>query len=222
MKHLKSILSYRKRGYTLQEIGDKYGVTRERVRQVIKGFDPGKNNYKRNIRMAIEYSRKHPYKSNNEIFEITGVSRKTLSKYIGVRHIIPRDKIGKRAEAAERLVSQKLNELNIGNKLMPTGHPFDILLDSGIKIDVKFTGKRRSKTKWGNRRLMWGIGVKRNHADFFICVTPEKDMFIIPVEITPAATTFIIFTYPKYERRGRISRYIKYKDRFDLLKNEAP
>ena len=104
---------------------------------------------------------------------------------------------------------------------MPNRHPFDILLDNGIRINVK--------SAWSGRIPPSQIGKcinpsyhfnllcnKLNNADIFILVIPDtKDMFIIPADILPKSVTNITMCWPT--ARPEIGKYQKYLNRWDLL-----
>lgn len=80
---------YNDEHYTLQEIGDKFGISRERVRQILTKhtqYVARYNNVKR--RKLVEYIKEHPDLSPMEIALGTNCSRKIIyavAKSIGVK-----------------------------------------------------------------------------------------------------------------------------------------
>lgn len=118
---------------TLAQIGEIYGISRERVRQLIG--NTGKD-FIGKIRKQQVFEL--PNLTNNELAEKLNLSYETVCKYrSGTRHAIEKNCNCYVGAQAEEIVSKKLIKHKIPNKLMPANHPFDILLDNGIKIDVK-------------------------------------------------------------------------------------
>jgi hypothetical protein len=215
--HIEEIKKYRQSNWTLQEIGDYFGASAQRICVLL-----GKTGYigiNAKTRNAIKVAKDNPDKTYSEIANIAKVHYRTLARRMGGKHTVPRGGPLKVGEIGERLVSEKLFELGIENKLMPNSHPFDILVKNKIRVDVKYITKRRDWTGGSAKALVWIVRHKRNHADFFICVTPEKEIFIIPTNIVPSNINYIAFRYPEYYKTGVVSKYIQYKNRFDLLKD---
>lgn len=189
---------------TLQEIADKYGISRERVRQLIG--NSGRVAWDKMHRVHAE----NKHLGNSVLAKLMGLATRSVYHYRnGERHDIEGGmfQIGSENEI---LVSNKLSSLGIGNKLMPHHHPFDILLNNGIRVDVKSS----SKTLSGLYKFQIKKVTRGEYADFFILVpTNTKDMFVVPGNKAPDYGIFISWP-PKNSR----SKYAQYLNRFDLLK----
>lgn len=204
---------------TLQEIADKFSVSRERVRQIIG--NTGRND---KTDEKILYVRANPQKTNSEIQKDLakiygkGLGSKISAAWGGMRHSLGGG-WAKPGSEIENLVSKKLTSLGIENKQMPHLHPFDIMLDNGLKVDVKasFIEQKTSKTQ---RHTMYGFSVQKNkrgdYCDFFICyIAKTGDYFIIPNnEVNTVSRIYI--AWPTPERSW--SKWASFHNRFDLLK----
>jgi hypothetical protein len=121
----------------------------------------------------------------------------------------------------EIFVSGILSKNGIENTLMPTGHPFDILCGNGKRIDVKYSPTECRLNRF-LRSPQYRFHVRKNardKTDFYICVTAEKSIFIIPSRDVPSQMDHIIFCYPMLTRKKR-GKWLKYLNAFDLLKQE--
>lgn len=79
MIDVKKCLELRSQGKTLQEIGDEFGVTRERIRQKIGPTTHLKRNYlKKEVKKLRDQN-----KTIKEINEILGVGSSTMAKLVG-------------------------------------------------------------------------------------------------------------------------------------------
>lgn len=205
----------RNNGKTLQEIADLYGASRERVRQVIgnTGRDFLKN---RTIEMmkGVDFSdwtvKDIPSQGLRSIW------RRELYKH---HHSVVGGmaKIGNDAEKRARAL---LENNDIACELMPLGSPFDILCNNGLRIDVKTTTKPFTNypglvsPKW---RFKVGAG-KRGQTDFYMCITSNEDIFIIPSIVVPQHWEQLQFCWPALSpSKGRFSQY---KDAYRLLRKD--
>ena len=198
---------------TLQEIADLQDppVTRERIRQIIGNTGNGFKS-----RRLSEFVNSHPEMTNDEICNELGVERGTVTKYRdGGRHAIGGGWLKVGAEI-EEYVSNKMHEKGIPNELMPHFHPFDILLENGLKVDVKSSECRQLGRTYGYH---FNTGEDRrgeNYADFFICVLRETmEMFVIPATETRGNGTPIRFMFPPSKKP---SKFHQYHEAWDLLK----
>jgi hypothetical protein len=194
---------------TLQEIADHFGgLSRERVRQILGNTGKIGKSAKRRI-----YERNR-HLSNKELAELMHIKPVSVSGYrSGERHEMSGGyvKIGTDVENA---VSKKLASLGIGHKLMGHHHPFDILLNNGVRVDVK-SSSLKTYPRWPTPVYNFVPKSKRRgrYCDFFILVCQDtNDMFVVPYE---DAKETIRFAWPKYYRA---SHWHKYHNRFDLLR----
>ena len=213
--------------FSLQKIADTYGISRERVRQILGNSGPSYGGFTSShvdLDLRKQTARELCGLSNYEVAKRLGVSSQTVSNYRGdKRHEISRGTASYSGFVAEEFVSSYLYEKGIPNKLMSLNHSFDILLFNGIKVDVKYCAKivnnSPSRLKFGSLiSPMWRFQIKKdrkNDCDFFICVTKEWEIFVIPFNTIPPKANMIFFCWPTL--RPEIGKYQKFKDRFDLL-----
>lgn len=156
------------------------------------------------------FMRSHPELTNDEIANILGVTSNYVSMMRGrMRHAVRGDRqnLGIRGELE---VSKKLEQLGIRNKLMSPGHPFDILLENGITIDVK-TDLTPSTYNNYTFYSFTTKSTKQKSIDFLILfIMSLNEFFVIPYDVAPMSIKI-------YGTSGRKSKYDKYRNRFDLL-----
>lgn len=207
---------------TLQEIGDHYGISRERVRQILG--NTGDIVVRQRTKEKVEFIQNSTHQTNDQL-------EKNLFSKFGIkfggrlykirsttRHAISGGAFGQGTEA-EDLVSEKLNSMGIRNEQMPHHHPFDIKLANGKTIDVKaafrpcVTSKAQTNTMY-----RFGVGKDRrgDYCDFFICyIKPTEDFFIIPNEnVNMVQTLYINWPTPERSWAG----WEEYHNRWDLLR----
>ena len=179
-----------------------------------------------------KYILNSPEKTNGELAGELGLTKQTISKIRGqTRHALKPN--GKTYTGAiwEEYISSKLTQIGIKNELMPFRHPFDILAEGHIRIDVKAAATPQPPSPFPippDRSISYVFGIKgdykRDDADFYICiVTPTKDIFVIPANEVPHNQHHITFSWPINERRP--TKWHKFHNRFDLIKdtgNEPP
>ena len=204
--------------WTLSEIGELFGVTKERVRQII-GNTGGKDR-KRKIKPEILARNESILSSteltNQELSDKFGISKTRIGVIRGkTRHAIEENCNSKYGADAENVVASKLTVLGFKTELMPHKHPFDILIENFVRVDVKSTYKQRRKNK---TYLYYSFSVRKNSrqkCDFYVCyIHPLDKFFVIPALEIPPQRSMITVSYPPKKREGR---YIQYLDRFDLL-----
>lgn len=200
---------------TLREIGEKYGITRERVRQIIgnTGRVLSEDIERRNerIRSSIE--------PTPTLAEKYGLTDSHISKIRSGKHHLIAGGNRRKGEMVERFVSKMLDEQNIENELMPTGHSFDIMANGNTKIDVK--GAFKTTLTGELRSPQWHFCVQKDkrgdYCDIFICVIWDtKECFIIPSDELKEKQSDLFFCHPT--KRPEIGKYQKYLNRWDLIK----
>ena len=203
-------------GIKLQEIANKYGISRERVRQVV-GNSYGlarkiRSNKEKEIVLA------HPEMTNEQLSKFTGLGIGKISTLrSGTRHKIDSGGTALLGRDAENYVSGVLNNKGIKHKLMPYRHRFDILLENGKTADVKSTYVLSTPDSRKHSVYVFHKQGGIKQADFYICIIMKtKDVFVIPHQDVPKAS-MIVFPWPPKMNR---SKYGKYHNRFDLLRGE--
>lgn len=204
------------KSWTLQEIADEYGISRERVRQIVgnSGYKNAKT--KRNKAATLANS----YMINDDIAQALGVSVPTVSKYRrGTRHAIKGSNLYVGVEKEESY-AKTLESMGMNVELMPHSHKYDAIVN-GYRVDFKYCGTEYNppsmhKSKYPRWRFNVRSGEKRDDCDFYFCVTANDDVFIIPSLLVPRTMNHLIFTYPR-GRTGMAAKWQLYKDRYDLL-----
>jgi DNA-binding XRE family transcriptional regulator len=176
--------------WTLKELGEKFGVSRERIRQIIKSA---------NIPARLS---------------------RIIKPKIKIRKAAKSGSLVEKGMDVEYFISQLLLKNGIENKLMPGSRPFDILLSDGRRVEVKSRHMTNTIRK-GKKVYHFNLPKNRTakeHAEFFILVTPE-DIFFIPSSVIPDKKKGISFLYPEgFSKAGHKTNYWKYRGRVDLLK----
>jgi hypothetical protein len=153
--------------WTLQEIATKYGISRERVRQMVGNSGAG---YRQRKIKAYVVNNKD--KTNREISLELGVTKGYLGRYRhDHRHAIDGGNLEMGARW-EEIVSKILIDHGINNTLMPHHHEFDILLENGKRVDVK-AASRTMKPPSSKCYPFYSFGTKKpergNYCDW-ICL----------------------------------------------------
>jgi len=212
------MLSMRNSGMTLNEIAGKYGISRERVRQIIG--NTGSDFMKKFTESALEKV-DLSQRVTNDISDLIGIKKIWLDKMRSLHHKIAGG-AAKQGEEVEELVSKKLTSLGIKNKLMPYGNQFDIITDDGIMIDVKSTSVKTFTSNKQKSDLYYFKTKKDKRGDycdyfiFYIILT--NDFFVIPNFEVPYSNGVYI-TWPCLHKK-QTSKWPKYHNRFDLLKGK--
>lgn len=203
---------------SLQEIADLYGVSRERVRQKIG--NTGKDFLYKNIKLPNN-PEEMTRQSVLETLE-NGRGKKNIIQLLSkIHHKINHGSSAGSGNEAEFIISKMLNSDGILNSCMPLNNPFDILLDNGLRVDVKST-----KIKWSadpkRKTPMYKFGVKKDtrgdYCDFFICYIFEtQDFFVIPNQAIGMVESLYI-GWPKSDRSW--STWHQYHNRLDLLRQK--
>jgi DNA-binding CsgD family transcriptional regulator len=215
----------RKDGATLQQISDIYGVSRERVRQVIgntKDF-----HYVKKAREQSILNPTHLHKTDQELADELGVSVYLIQRYrSGIRRkVSDHSHLGKGVQIEEE-VSGILRINRINHTLMPPSHPFDILLENGKRVDVKSAHKALQPPS--QRYPFYWFSLKKDirgeYADFFILAVVASgyidELYVVPNSaILRGSHGIRIGALPPEQRKSKKgSKYSKYLNRFDLLK----
>lgn len=202
-------------GLKLREIGDLFGVTRERVRQLIGNTGRKVHgDYVRKMVALMTHKEMLSATSDNPLF---GSSPETWRRIIGKYHHAAKSGPVALGQKWERIVSGKLLELGIKTKLMPLGSPFDLLVEeSKMRIDVKYCSRPRPTSKCVSPQ--WGFGIKgnQNKADFYICVAGEiENCFVIPSHLVSSKTNRLQFCWPTL--RPELSKWKQFHNAFDQI-----
>jgi len=209
-------------GWTLRAIGNKYGMSRERIRQIIgnTGFIAKKRS---DILKNEQFLKSTAYLTNRELAKALNLKSSSIIRYRGnIRHAIePSNKNTKTAFDSEILASALLQNHGIKNKLMNFQHSYDILALDFIRIDVKLANTPKSSPSRSTISPSWRFrvrkGEKRNTTDFYFCVIgPTEEVFIIPADKVPKNMANIVFCWPT--TRPELSKWQHYLNAYYLIK----
>jgi predicted DNA-binding protein YlxM (UPF0122 family) len=216
----RDMIALREHGLTLQEIGDKYGITKQSVWKVI-GNTGWLENYKKTEDLH-NYIRGNPLLTNSQLANKLNLAIRTVGKIrAGQRYKVDGKPNNSRKVGTkwENWAIAHLETMGFDVRAMPYNHPFDLLVD-GNRVDVKAGLSKKIAPSLDGRLIspQWKfhIGVdKRRDCDYYFCITGNKDVFVIPSIIIPEHVQKIQFCYPT--KRPEISKYLKYHNAYWLL-----
>jgi len=213
----------RYKNYTLREIGDMYGISGERVRQLIKigGGNSFRSNNAAKILEGITnksvFDERLTPDIERELLEKSRLSRACLDEhgiFPGIHRLVKGDDSSslKKGVASEDKFSRLLAEKGIENSLSGFGDSYDIILKNGKKIDVKFCSKKVS-FKGHNKSERYNFHIraskKNNAIDFYVLLLGDcEDVFIIPAEEMGGRNKLYLFWPEKTKRVGKFSKFV--------------
>jgi hypothetical protein len=218
MDRYSEMLKMRSELLTYQDIGNRFGISRERVRQII-------GNTGRNFRLnkTIELSKNFDLTKLNteEIGNLPGLKKVWENVAKSVHHVN-----NGQGSKFEELANKLLKDNGIENVMMGFRHPFDILTKNGKRIDVKHTDfdvlscpsqKYSPASHYSICHLKGG-----RDCDFFFAMVPDKEeligyaVFIIPSNLVPKSEeTRIRIPWPP---SNKPSKWHEFHERYDLLR----
>jgi len=207
--------------WTLQEISNKYGVSRERVRQIIGGSNGGRRAASEKIELPND-----PSLSAKELFsfcenKLQRVMKSVIQNKIAHKHhTVSSGKSIEVGQAGEVDVHNKLESLGIKNELMSFGSPYDILTESKIRIDVKTC---LTESRHGGASTYFHFSTRKDiktTCDFFVLYAIKYNRFwVIPSSAIPNINAIYIKSNDgRGWRDAKYKEWNKYENRFDLLK----
>lgn len=200
-------------GKTKAEIGKIYGISRERVRQIIGSGGTGIATKIRHENMIAQIEKMADTSTVHDVAKSLGVSQATLSKVAPGRRykIVDENSSVGKGDKWENIISDKLTEFGIKNKLMPRLHPFDILAADKIRIDVKSRNSVTDKTG----SCFYNVTIRKpGNCDFIVaCIEDLDEFYIIPVNENSSCSIRI------QSPQKRASKYEKYKNAWHLIAN---
>lgn len=209
------------KGLTHTELAQLFGITRGRIWQLLGNTGRPRTEIEREYCISIVDDNSD--KTNDVLIKQFGVSQDHIYKYTHrskYRHAIKPDSNVYYGTQAEIIVSDKMKELGIGHKLMPYNHPFDILVNDNIRINVKSAWRGNIPPsqvgKVLNNRYHFSLHGRDNTDLFILIIAETKDMFIIPVDILSNKKSDLYMIYPV---SGNYGKYQKYINRWDLIYN---
>lgn len=217
------MLAMRESGMSLQEIGDHYHISRERIRQII-GTRHKEKYRNTKFERIVKIVESNPGKSAADIGTIVGCKHGAVysaMKKAGLPiRFLTEEEESNRAQGMriENIVSEKLKRMGIENTQMGTLHPFDILLSDGKRVDVKSSATpiKPPSSRYGYYVFDTRQKKKGSYCDFFILVVHETmDMYIIPAPQAPAGQIRIA------SPRKKKSKFDKFLNNYDLMKTPS-
>lgn len=210
------MIEMREDGYTLAEIGNTFGVTRERARQITGHIKP-------EIMRRHRIIKNSPHLTNGELVELTGYSYRTVStsRPTGIYHAVEMGcSIGK-GTSVELAACERIRLLGFDCIMMKFAHPFDLLVNGALRIDVKSAYREWAPPSIRNSSKFYRFSVgsveKRNKSDLQIFViVPTNSWFIIPTNEIDISGSFVTFAWPLKTSSSK-SKWRGYHNRFDLI-----
>lgn len=222
----KIALAYTNGEGTLASIGELFGITRERVRQILKkgGIEERWQWHRKkiaNIREAAKTT------SATELMEHFGLSRIRVSQLTSDirKPISGNSAIARGRKGEDWFIKQcRLRGFNTVPQLARCS--FDVLVNDK-KVDVKIRNMptlppSRAKRKHRGSIWSWSIRGNKNPADYYACIiAPTEEIFIIPHEALPSgfhtgANNLLCITWPN--TWSKKPKYEKYLSAWHLLK----
>jgi len=203
-------------GWTLQRIGDKYNITRERVRQIVgnTGYISTPRTEERN-----NFIKSQTEKTNNELSEELGISYQYISQIRGnTRHAIEKgNKSLTTGVEWEEWAHEYLLKNKIENELQPIRSPYDIIALGNVFIDVKVATKPCETGKGLiSPQYHFHPNINHNKADIYmLIIAPLEDVFIIPAKLIENMDS-VYFCWPT--TRPEIGKLQKYYNRLDIIR----
>lgn len=216
-------------GLSNAEIGRRMGISRERVRQLIgntgKTF---RRNWTRNKINSGEIDLSKFTRDEVENLNLPGLQREWLKVFAKKRHKVERGNAWiVRGHQFEELAHNMLSDYGIPNKLMGFSSPYDILVGSSVRIDVKscFVSASKYPSQIGMRSPSYAIANIKcgEDCDFFFIFVPDAS----------EPTGYTYFVIPSYEMYGlsysskikivwpqlgkKASKWAKYHKKMDLI-----
>ena len=211
------MIDLRNGGMTIQEIANKHGISRQRVQQIMGST--GKNFLSIRTNKIAETT-DVTNMTYQEIIQQPGTKKVWIRKAAGNHHAT--NKVG---DKEERIASKLMQEYEIPNTLSKLRCPYDILTDSGKRIDVKHTNYNITDACISQKCVSPSYRISHmkrgKDCDFFFCMVPDQSEktgyanFIIPANAI--STPEIRIIWPHLGRKP--SKWEQYKDRYDLLQN---
>lgn len=221
-ERVKEMRRLRDNGATIAAIGEIFGVSRERVRQLI-------GNTGRKSDEIIRLERQRIIDTNRDLttpeleakmgIKISGHGKRNY------HHPIAGDNSCSRGNIAETMAAELLRKHGFGVELMPLHHPFDILVNGSIRVDVKAASNPSKSPSIISRTIspMWRFRVKQNtrhKCDFyFLLIAETQDVFIVPSKDVPDKRDTLAFCYPT--ERPELAKWQNYHDAYDLIEEKA-
>jgi len=209
-KRKEEMKNLRLQGMNGADIGEIYGISRERVRQIIGNIRPEKDKIFNNI-----LSRINPNMTRDDVLQIipTGYQNKALSYFGTIRHAIKggASKLGALGEETAREI---LAARGYNCELMPFSCPYDLLVN-GYRVDVKSP----TTPYWGKSTVNPSYRISRikngSQCDYFIWLIPlddDKTIFVVPSGELRGYQSLRL-CWPSNHH----SKWAQWIDRFDLL-----
>lgn len=210
-----------KEGYTQPALGKRYGITRERVRQIVspEGQLDGRKIRRDRAQQYIRAIVSSPREKIGELARKFRFSPSAADEIRSHNHCAVKKSHAPvyLGHKTEEHISNLLSENGIQHKLMPNGCPHDIETGNGLRIDVKGCYARKTVSK-RQKSPLYSFCVRKDekgdYCDFFILFVKETgDVFVVPND----EVGYVSRVYVGYPDKRQESWIHAYKDRYDLL-----
>lgn len=221
-KRRDEIFGLRKSGKTYQEIGNLYGLSRQRIHQILSGYSSYRPAKKRVGKYDYMYDEQWLSETANltnaELSEITGAPVHLISsRRNSIRHKCNHDDesgFGK-GILAEEWASQYLIDAGIDNQLQNFRADYDILALGNVRIDIKSSNPLNGTKQISPMYSFQHRNLK--NVDLYICIAWDtKDVFVFPRTEMERTQEFKRFIWPS--KSSKINkRNGQYLNRLDLI-----
>lgn len=206
-------------GWILRDIAEKFGVSRERVRQIIG--NTGKEFRKEWTKKFIQGHPDVMIGSHfTEISSLPGVKKAWQTEWGNYPHKM-KGEYQKKHRNYENETKRMLRNIGIKAAIMPTKNPFNLITHNGCRIVVRYTTTNISEcpSQTSSTYPHWAVpGLPNNHRDydFLIAFIPDT-FFVIPSnEIGDRnPTSRIRIPWPKMSNKP--SKWHKWHERIDMI-----
>lgn len=207
-----------KEGWPLQKIADAYGLSKERIRQIVGNTGNMANEiWRQNFKEVAS----DPFLTNQELAEMFNVSPSTVSNHREGWHIAGgKSNLTTNTNYVYR-IAQEMERMGLDVELMPLHHGHHILVAGKIKIAVRVSkgcippsqaGRLINPVYHFNLRNRIG----KEPIDFYILITwATNDVFVVPADAIPDGQGDIGMVWPT--ARPEIGKYQKYHNMFSLI-----
>lgn len=209
-------------GMTLEEIGKGYGISRERVRQIIG--NTGKD-FRASWTKDLIKSGKIQFSHWTELPEAPGVKREWIRDWGNHRHEPVGGEVLK-GYNFERVAHIILWAKGVGCKLMPFRCGYDIECENGARVEVTVSNVDISQMNSQNKSVYPTYAVVHRHSeiDFLFAFVPDGKgdytYFVIPISALSHLKTKdarIRIPYPPISNKP--SKWHQYHERIDLIRS---
>lgn len=167
------------------------------------------------VKMALNIERM-PTRTEIEIVTNDSALTNKISKTGGTKYwanklnLDLKDSETKLGQEWEMYVKSELDNLGYEVEKMTTKHPYDLLVNNNIKVDVKVSRYYKGK---GFKYHTFNMEKKYHNCDIFICIGLDEEDHVVKILVIPSK----YLMNKKQLSVGIESKYDKFNDRWDYI-----